>query len=173
MAEGVALGIPTIREARAGDLDALFRINEASTPGVGAVTRDELAGLLEIGAATFVAESGGRTVGFILCMTEGLAYASLNYKWVSERYPVFAYCDRIAVAPEGRGLGIGEALYQAAFRRFAGARPSLLCEVNLEPPNPGSLRFHQRLGFARVGERWEAGRAKGVVYLERRLGDEA
>jgi predicted GNAT superfamily acetyltransferase len=26
----------------------------------------------------------------------------------------------------------------------------LCCEVNVEPPNPGSLRFHQRIGFAEV-----------------------
>jgi predicted GNAT superfamily acetyltransferase len=26
------------------------------------------------------------------------------------------------------------------------------CEVNLEPPNPRSLAFHDRLGFVQVGE---------------------
>jgi predicted GNAT superfamily acetyltransferase len=28
----------------------------------------------------------------------------------------------------------------------------LCCEVNVEPPNPGSLRFHERIGFAEVGQ---------------------
>jgi predicted GNAT superfamily acetyltransferase len=33
------------------------------------------------------------------------------------------------------------------------AEHSLLCwEVNLEPPNPGSLRFHKRIGFIEVGQ---------------------
>jgi hypothetical protein len=27
----------------------------------------------------------------------------------------------------------------------------LTCEVNLRPPNEGSLRFHRRLGFREVG----------------------
>jgi predicted GNAT superfamily acetyltransferase len=28
----------------------------------------------------------------------------------------------------------------------------LCCEVNLEPPNPGSLRFHQSIGFVEAGQ---------------------
>ena len=102
-------------------------------------------------------------------MLEGLGYESLNYRWLSERYDRFAYIDRIAVAEAARGRRIGEALYTAAIEAFAGNRPVLLAEVNLEPPNPGSLRFHKRLGFREVGERWEADRSKGVVYLERTL----
>jgi predicted GNAT superfamily acetyltransferase len=36
---------------------------------------------------------------------------------------------------------------------IASAQHSLLCcEVNLEPPNPGSLRFHHRIGFTEVGQ---------------------
>jgi predicted GNAT superfamily acetyltransferase len=29
-------------------------------------------------------------------------------------------------------------------------RTAVTCEVNLEPPNPGSLRFHRRFGFEDV-----------------------
>ncbi|MHB1091087.1 MAG: hypothetical protein ACYC06_04325 [Ilumatobacteraceae bacterium] len=33
-----------------------------------------------------------------------------------------------------------------------GTTTLLTCEVNLQPPNPDSLRFHQRLGFGEVGQ---------------------
>ena len=160
-----------VRDWQAGDLDALHVINEGAVPGVGTLSRAALEDLVgRQSAATLVAgDAGGRVEGFVLVMREGLDYASLNYKWLSERYERFAYVDRIAVSETARGRGIGEALYKAVAERFAGERPVLLAEVNLAPPNPGSLRFHKRLGFREVGERWEAGRAKGVVYLERRL----
>ena len=159
-----------IRRFSREDLDALHLINEASVPGVGTLTRDRLAALVADSAATLVAvDTHEKPTGFVLVMLEGLGYESLNYRWLSERYDRFAYVDRIAVAEAARGRRIGEALYAAAIEAFAGNRPVLLAEVNLEPPNPGSLRFHKRLGFRAVGERWEADRSKGVVYLERAL----
>ena len=102
-------------------------------------------------------------------MFEGLDYASLNYKWISQHYEKFAYVDRVAVAADRRGQRIGEQLYDAAMARFSGIREVLLAEVNLAPPNPGSLRFHRRHGFREIGERWEIEGEKGVVYLERKL----
>lgn len=159
-----------IRRFSRQDLDALHLINEESVPGVGTLTRDRLEALVADGAATLVAvDTHEKPTGFVLVMLEGLGYESLNYRWLSERYDRFAYVDRIAVAEAARGRRIGEALYTAAIEAFAGNRPVLLAEVNLEPPNPGSLRFHKRLGFREVGERWEADRSKGVVYLERTL----
>ena len=159
----------TIRVVRGDDLVRLHEINQASRPGVGDVTIDAFGALVEAGHLTLVAEVEGVPVGFILCMLEGLDYQSLNYRWVSERYARFAYCDRIAIAAAARGGRLGEALYDEAARRLSSLRDTLICEVNLEPPNPGSLRFHRRLGFVPVSERWNADRSYGVVYLEKRL----
>jgi predicted GNAT superfamily acetyltransferase len=159
----------TFRPIEASDLPALHRINQTATPGVGEVSEAELAHLVQIGALTLVAEDAGRPLGFILCMLEGLDYASPNYRWIAARYPTFAYCDRIAVAESTRGRALGRALYERAFAHFSALREVILCEVNLAPPNPGSLRFHERLGFRAVGERWSEDRSKGVVFLEKRL----
>ncbi len=159
-----------IRHATPADLAALHAINQASTPGVGAVNEAELASLLQMAAFTAIAQHDGQAAGFIICMTEGTPYRSPNYLWISERYPAFAYCDRIAIAAEARGQRLGEQLYERAFQHFTGVRNTLLCEVNLMPPNPGSLRFHERLDFRPVGEAWSTNRTKGVVYLGRRLG---
>ena len=43
------------------------------------------------------------------------------------------------------------------------------CEVNIRPPNPGSHRFHKRLGFHQVGERHYDGGDKAVAYYVRPL----
>jgi len=160
-----------VRDWQSGDLAALHAINEGAVPGVGTLTPSALEVLVSRNsAATLVScDAAGRPQGFVLVMCEGLDYASLNYKWLSERYQRFAYVDRIAVDEAARGQGIGEVLYGTVIERFTGERPVLLAEVNLEPPNPGSLRFHERLGFRAVGERWAADHAKGVVYLERQL----
>jgi predicted GNAT superfamily acetyltransferase len=39
------------------------------------------------------------------------------------------------------------------------------CEVNLDPPNPRSLAFHERLGFREVGRQATKGGAFTVVLL--------
>lgn len=160
-----------VRDWRDADLATLHAINEAAVPGVGSLTREAQDHLVrDVSAATLVADIDGHPAGFVLCMLEGLDYGSLNYKWFSARYDQFAYVDRVAVAEDQRGKRIGEALYAAALERFKGARGVLLAEVNLAPPNPGSLRFHKRNGFEERGERWEIEGKKGVVYLERKLG---
>ncbi|MEZ5226999.1 MAG: hypothetical protein R2710_10080 [Acidimicrobiales bacterium] len=64
----------------------------------------------------------------------------------------FAYVDRIAIAEsESRDQGWGPALYHD-FQAWAVAndRPRLAAEVNTQPPNPRSLRFHEIFGFDEV-----------------------
>ncbi|WP_025769892.1 GNAT family N-acetyltransferase [Thioalkalivibrio sp. HK1] len=157
-----------IRDWCEADLGEMHAINEACVPGVGTLSRSDFDRLVQdVGVATPLAEIAGEVAGFVLCMQEGLDYASLNYRWISERFERFAYIDRVAVAEKYRGRGIGGALYQATFARFQDRRPVLLAEVNLAPPNPGSLRFHKRHGFEEIGERWEPDGEKGVVYLAR------
>ena len=159
-----------IRDWCDADLAALHAINEAAVPGVGSVERAAFDRLVrDVSAATLVAEVDRQPSGFVLCMLEGLDYASLNYKWISSNYDRFAYIDRVAVAQDRRGQRIGEALYEAVVGRFSGMRDILLAEVNLAPPNPGSLRFHKTHGFHECGERWEIEGEKGVVYLRRDL----
>jgi len=91
-------------------------------------------------------------LGFALLFRAGADYASENYRWFEVRGDDFFYVDRIVVADEAQNAGVGRALYAAI---FAAARERGLarvtCEVNVEPPNPGSMRFHGRLGFAEVG----------------------
>lgn len=134
------------------DIDVLHALNEAAVPAVNSVDRAELARLIELSDATFVATREGVPVGFVLTLRPGHDYQSENYRFFSSRGTDFVYVDRIAVADSERNSGVGAALYGAVFdyARAEGAT-EVSCEVNLDPPNPGSSRFHRRLGFSPVG----------------------
>lgn len=166
----------SIRPAAAADLGALWAINDAATPGVGAVTETELARLVALPeATTFVAaDADDAPLGFLLLMAPGADYHSPNYRWFEDRLArgdgkAFVYVDRIAVAAAARGRRIGEALYESAFAAAPAGAVVIACEVNTLPPNPGSMRFHGRLGFEQVGAAVHAPGEKEVAYLERAL----
>ena len=44
----------------------------------------------------------------------------------------------------------------------------IVCEVNSDPPNPGSEALHRSLGFRAVGDA-QLPTGKAVTYLERRI----
>ena len=159
----------SIRPYKAEDLPRLHTINCASEPGVGAVSEDKLTHLIEAGHCIIAEDDAGHVVGFILLHRPGAAYDGWNFSWFKARYESFIYVDRIAVSPEARGQKIGEALYAGAFETFSDDALLIGCEVNSAPPNPGSMRFHQRLGFKPVGEHVFSD-DYAVTYLARRLG---
>lgn len=177
---GLAAGLPDticapemiIRPYQPADFPRLYQINQASVPGVGAETEPSLATWFAL-STCLVAAAKDTPVGFITLMLLGQsAYASPNMRWF-EAYAERAgksviYVDRIALAPETRGQGIGEHLYQAAFDAFPGF-DEIGCEVNTLPPNPGSHRFHQRLGFQAIGDATYVPGEKAVRFYTRAL----
>lgn len=154
-----------IRPFEPGDLGDLVHLNNAAVPAVSGLSAETMLDLINQALIALVAEVNGSPAGLLLCLGEGADYDSPNYAWLSARVPHFAYTDRIFVSETQRGLKVGEALYAALFRHFAGSDRSFLCEVNERPANPGSLRFHKRLGFEEIG-RADNG-DKAVVYLQR------
>lgn len=154
-----------LRPYEASDLSALVAVNDGAYPAVPITPVDELAELIEMSALTLVVDDG-ELAGFIVALTPGLSYASENYTWFSARSQDFLYVDRIVLAPRLQGQGIGPLLYAAveAAARDAGAS-EVLCEVNLRPPNPGSLAFHARLGFIEVGRQQTKGGEYEVSLL--------
>jgi len=112
-----------------------------------------------------VVDAGGGIDGFYITFRPGASYESQNYRWFSERYAEFEYLDRIVVVESARGGGLGAGLYAELEARIAGEVSVLLCEVNVKPPNEGSLRFHHRLGFREVGQQDTEGGAKRVSML--------
>ena len=78
--------------------------------------------------------------------------------------------DRIIVGEAARGRGLARRLYEHLFdlARNEG-HDRVGCEVNLNPPNPGSDAFHAKLGFKEVGQAVLYGGAKTVRYMEKPL----
>jgi uncharacterized protein len=107
--------------------------------------------------------------GLLIAFDQDAAYQSPNFLWFKARYDTFVYVDRIIVAAHARGRGLARTFYEDLFDRARKAgHQRIVCEVNLDPPNPGSLNFHAALGFVGVGEAvLENG--KTVQYMERAL----
>ncbi|MEM9100224.1 MAG: GNAT family N-acetyltransferase [Pseudomonadota bacterium] len=160
----------TIRALAEADLDWVLALNKIHEEALSPLTRPELARLVETAFCALVAEP---QAGFLLTFDETAAYDSPNFLWFKARYPRFAYIDRIAISTDHRRQGHAEALYRAFFQAARQTGHShAVCEVNSDPPNPGSDRFHTALGFAEVGEAQLPARGKSVRYYALNLGSE-
>jgi predicted GNAT superfamily acetyltransferase len=155
----------SVRPVKASDLDELQVLNNAAVPAVNELDAEALKELVDTALICLVAELDGRVSGFLLCLAEGEAYDSRNYVWLSNNRERFAYTDRICVAECARGNRIGEALYEELFKAEKESGRPFVCEVNERPPNPGSVKFHKRLGFNEIGRQDHGDKA--VVYMER------
>ena len=140
-----------IRALTLDDIEAMWAINEEGLPGTGQVSHDELASLLNLASFSMGVFEDGHLLGFVICLPPSTAYGSLNYAWFNQRYEAFLYVDRIAVAEAHRNEGIGSMLYELVVRHAGEQNIPVAAEVNLQPPNPGSVRFHHRFGFEEVG----------------------
>ncbi len=140
-----------ILELPTSDIDAMWSINEQGLPGTGKVSKEEIERLLELSSLSIGAYSNGELLGFVICLPPKTAYGSLNYAWFNQHYASFVYVDRIAVSQQHRDLGVGSALYNHVVAYSQEHAVSVAAEVNREPPNPGSIRFHHRFGFKEVG----------------------
>jgi uncharacterized protein len=157
-----------IRTALRQDSSAVLAINRAGMPGVTPFEPGEVERCVERATVFWVAELEGEVAGYLLAFAEGFADVGDEYRWFSERHPRFLYVDSIAVAEAHRRAGVGRAFYaelaREALRRRA---PRIVCEVNLDPPNPRSLAFHAAQGFREVGRmRVSDGRFVSLLELE-------
>jgi len=112
----------------------------------------------------------GEADALLLAFDQSAAYENPNFEWFRDRYERFIYIDRVVVAPAMRGRGLARELYKALFSRAATLRHSqVVCEINLDPPNPGSDAFHASLGFEQVGLAVLPRAGKTVRYFSRKI----
>lgn len=152
-----------LRDATPADFDRILQINQDSVHFLSPLTPERLAWLHAMAASHRVVEDAGRVDAFLLTFREGAAYDSPNYRWFAQHYPRFLYVDRIVVAPGCQGRGLAPRLYDDLWT-IAGrlGAPCIALEIDSDPPNPVSARFHARYGFAEVGSQWVAGGTKRV-----------
>lgn len=167
--------IPATRDLVPADLAWMVPLNNAAVPAVPTMDAASLGEVLaHADLAIAVVDGEGpeaAPLGMLLAMQPGGAYDSANYRWFEERGADALYVDRIVVADGHRGRRLGQALYARVFAeaRRTG-RGAVACEVNTLPANPGSLAFHGRLGFVRVGELVDADGLHAVAMLSAPVG---
>ena len=155
------------RPIERSDLAWIHALNRQHEVELSPLAMPSLADLVNL--ATY-----GRVIGnqaaFLLAFDQAAAHDSANFLWFRKRLARFVYVDRIAVAQAHRGRGHARALYEDLFT-FAHTNGSqaVVCEVNTEPPNPGSEAFHAALGFEEIGRAHLPDQRKSVVYLKKQL----
>ena len=162
---------PTTRNIEIADLARVLEINNANTPGVSELTFAELESDLNNSLhALAIDNEQGEVCAFCITFDPGAPDAGANHRWFAERYKSFVYLDRIAIDSNHQNRGLGALLYQAVEQHMLKSpeHSLLCCEVNLEPPNPGSLRFHKRIGFSECGVQSTAP-GYAVTYLQKLL----
>jgi predicted GNAT superfamily acetyltransferase len=155
-----------IRPAGPEDFDRILELNEESVHFLSPLTREKLEHLDNQAELHKVAVAEGEVVAFCLAFREGADYDSVNYRWFADHYSSFLYVDRVVVDLKKQGLGLGSLLYEEVFRyaKETGV-PLVTAEIDIEPPNPVSLKFHEKFGFHEVG-RQEVVNGTKIVSLQ-------
>lgn len=146
--------------------DKLLALNNASAQELSFLVSDEL---IELVDEAFACLHGPEAEALLVAFDQDAKYDSPNFRWFQARFDRFVYVDRVVVAAAARGRGHASALYRQLFElaRNSGHQ-RIVCEVNSDPPNPGSDAFHARMGFTQIGSaKLENGKAVG--YFERPL----
>jgi predicted GNAT superfamily acetyltransferase len=156
----------------------LTPLDEEALPAILALNNEharelswlELPRLRHLVGEAFLALRAGEADAFLLAFDQDADYDSENFLWFRARYPRFAYVDRVAVAVHARGRGLARAFYEALFEKARTAGHTIVgCEVNSDPPNPGSDAFHAAMGFREVGSAAIYGGERTVRYFVREL----
>ena len=131
---------------------SIYDLNQANTPEVGSLESiQHLKQLIEFSSYNLLVLKEDEIVGFIICMREGSAYGSENYKFFAQRLKKFLYVDRVAIDERHRRAGLGKAIYEDIFTHASNDNLPIALEVNTQPVNQPSLDFHEKMGFDRIG----------------------
>lgn len=160
-----------VRDATPSDFDSILQLNSAWVHYTSPLDASRIAALHSQAAWHRVVDVSGDVGAFLLALGPGATYDSPNYRWFDSRYADFLYIDRVVVSSACQRLGLGAALYHdAQARATACGYGCLVCEVDIDPPNPSSIAFHDRCGFIEVGTQSISDGAKRVSLRQLPLG---
>ena len=166
------IGAPVVtRNFAGGDADALLQLNSGCQPHVARLDRAELDRLLELGAIVLVAEGEGAMTGYLIAFPDMAPYDGDEFQYFQVHLGrPFLYIDQVAVSASFRLRGVARLLYDAVAAQLGlTAAMKRCCEVNIDPPNPGSMDFHERMGFERLAE-LQVSDGRTVALLIERIG---
>ena len=158
-----------LRKVESSDLGAIVELNESVVPAVNSVPLEKMQWFAQHASYFKVAVDADGVGAFLIGLRAGVPYESPNYQWFCASYPDFAYIDRVAVADRARRQGLASRLYDDFELAQRSEVSVMTCEVNLEPPNPGSMRYHEQRGFRQIGSQATEGGRKIVALLEKAL----
>jgi predicted GNAT superfamily acetyltransferase len=151
-----------IRDATAADHAWMLALNAAHETETAPM---DAAFLARLSAAAFRVLVADGEAGFVIGLDQDCFDAGPNWRWFAARHTRFVYVDRIIVAPAARAQGVARALYGGLIAAGRAARHArIVCEYNVDPPNPASAAFHAALGFAPLAEEHLPDRGKTVRY---------
>ena len=136
------------------DLTRVVELNAGEVQWTSPMNVDQLGTILSCTCYAKTIKSGSATAGFLIAMDQRAKYENGNFDWFKNRYERFCYVDRIVIDIRFAGKGLGPLFYEDLFA-FAQVNDlnNIVCEYNIEPLNEPSMKFHQRMGFAEVGQR--------------------
>lgn len=147
-------------------MDALHALNNEHAQALSFTTLNGFRARIE--SAYFSAHIQSR--GFMIAYDHRAKITGENFDFLASEFDAFTYVDRIVVDSRAQGMGYGRELYDALFRRARqDGHSRCLCEINIDPPNPGSVAFHATLGFDPIFEPRRLSNGKTVQYFEKRL----
>ena len=133
----------------------VLALNERNVELLAPLDEERLEQLTSWAQTAAVIDVDGAFGGFVITFAAGSPYDGENFGWFSDRFGDFCYLDRVVLHEDFRRRGLGTKVYDEL--ESSCGRPLFALEVNLDPPNVGSLAFHRARDFAEVGQRVSGG----------------
>ena len=159
----------TISETISDELPLIVKMNQEALPAVSNVNINDMNHFLTIVDYFRSLKIEEKLVGFLIALTPGKEYHSINYKWFEKRFDSFMYVDRIVIDPSYQGNGLGKTFYNDLVDFSNNKTDRITCEVNIRPKNEGSMIFHEKYGFVQVGTQTTENGKKEVSLMEYKI----
>ena len=159
----------TISETISDELPLIVKMNQEALPAVSSVNINDMNHFLTIVDYFCSLKIEKKLVGFLIALSPGKEYQSVNYKWFEKRFDSFMYVDRIVIDPSYQGNGLGKSFYNDLADFSNNKTDRITCEVNIRPKNEGSMIFHEKYGFVQVGTQTTENGKKEVSLMEYKI----
>jgi len=128
--------------------ERVLKLNNIHAKETSFLEKTDLERLVE---RSYLTKTIGELDAFLIAMSHSSSHDGINFSWFKERFDSFAYIDRIVTAEHARGKGHAKSLYLALMDKAKKDGIDMVCcEINHQPPNPGSVAFHEKLGFEMI-----------------------